>query len=147
MLNNLLFLGGRRMIFWVKKIEYELKGIFDIVIDSPASDDKYGTMATLGFHWKCLVDNQYFLRMVSFFAAIWTVIIRPDFQRAISRSPQWRHYERDGVSNHRVSIRFGDYALFPPQPPGSLVRWGLEWPKFNSVIQGKHFHEQWHLIP
>ena len=38
-----------------------------------------------------------------------------------------------------LSIKSGDFAQFPPQPPGSLVRWGTEWPKFNSVIQGKYF--------
>ena len=37
------------------------------------------------------------------------------------------------------SIRSGDYAQFPPQPPGSLVMWGAEWPKFNMVIQGNYF--------
>ena len=26
-------------------------------------------------------------------------------------------------------IRSGDHAYFPPQPPGSLVIWGTEWPK------------------
>ena len=36
-------------------------------------------------------------------------------------------------------IRSGDYAKFPPQPPGSLVMWGTEWPKFNIVKQGKYF--------
>ena len=29
----------------------------------------------------------------------------------------------------RDPIRSGDYAWFPPQPPGSLVMWGTEWPK------------------
>ena len=29
--------------------------------------------------------------------------------------------------------------VFPPQPPGSLVMWGTEWPKFNMVIQGRYF--------
>ena len=32
------------------------------------------------------------------------------------------------------TIRSGDYALFQSQLPGSLVRWGTEWPKFDSVI-------------
>ena len=37
------------------------------------------------------------------------------------------------------SIRSGGYAKFPPQPPGSIVLWGAEWPKFDIVIQGKCF--------
>ena len=32
-------------------------------------------------------------------------------------------------------IKFGDYAYFPSQPPGSLVVWGTEWPKLNLVMQ------------
>ena len=36
-------------------------------------------------------------------------------------------------------IRSGDNAWFLPQPPGSLVMWGTEWPKSNIVIQGKYF--------
>ena len=39
--------------------------------------------------------------------------------------------------NEMQSIRSGDYAQFLPQPPGSLVMWGTEWPTFNIVIQGK----------
>ena len=33
-----------------------------------------------------------------------------------------------------LSIRSGDNAKFPPQPPGSLVMRGTEWPKCNIVI-------------
>ena len=45
------------------------------------------------------------------------------------------------------TIRCGDYALYPPQPPGSQVRWGTEWPKFDNVLQGNIYYEWWHLIP
>ena len=31
--------------------------------------------------------------------------------------------------NNMLQIRTGDYALFPPQPPSSLVMRGTEWPK------------------
>ena len=34
-------------------------------------------------------------------------------------------------------IRSGDCGWFPPQPPGSLVMWGTEYPKFDRVIEGK----------
>ena len=37
-----------------------------------------------------------------------------------------------------VWIGSGDYPLIPPQPPGSLVLQGTEWPKFNMVIKGKY---------
>ena len=33
-----------------------------------------------------------------------------------------------------LEIRSGDYAQFPPQPPGSLVMWGAEWQNINRVI-------------
>ena len=33
-----------------------------------------------------------------------------------------------------AAIRSGDYAQFPPQPPGSLVMRGTEWQKINRVI-------------
>ena len=52
-----------------------------------------------------------------------------------------------GLCASAYPIRSSNSAEFSPQPPGALVRWGTEWPKFNSVIQGNIFHEQWHLIP
>ena len=33
-----------------------------------------------------------------------------------------------------IPIKSGDNAEFPPQPPGSLVMWGTEWPKCNIFI-------------
>ena len=41
-----------------------------------------------------------------------------------------------GWVKHISDIRSGDYAWFPPQPPGSLVIWGTELKKINRVIQG-----------
>ena len=38
-----------------------------------------------------------------------------------------------------LRIWSGDFAQFPPQPPGLLVMWGTEWTKFDRVIQGKMF--------
>ena len=39
----------------------------------------------------------------------------------------------------RIESGAGDYVYSPPQPPGSLVIWGTEWPKLNRIIQRKCF--------
>ena len=47
-----------------------------------------------------------------------------------------------------MTIASGDYALFSPQPPVSLVIWDTKnGQKFNSVIQENTFYEQCHQIP
>ena len=36
-------------------------------------------------------------------------------------------------------IRSGDYAYFPPQPPGSLLIWGAEWPNLKGLYKENIF--------
>ena len=45
-----------------------------------------------------------------------------------------------GYTVCHVIIRSGGTSRFASEV-------GTEWPRFNNIIQGKYFYEQWHLIP
>ena len=36
-------------------------------------------------------------------------------------------------TDYDLIIGSGDYTQFPPQPPGSLVIWGTEWPEISMT--------------
>ena len=72
----------------------------------------------------------------SIFRSVWPLNLMVDFEN--NRTPLPNYVKRCASFQSHRWIGSGEYASFPPQPPGLLVSWGYSGQKCNTVIQEKY---------